>query len=115
MGITYDARALLAAEANRVDMWALHRDALRHQVRPVVPAPVLAQAWRGGPQHNLSRLLRGCDIAPMKYAPRSGWSALYGGVDVGHGHASDDGDRRRTWLTRGALIPLGQVAAGTTA
>ena len=62
MGITYDTGALLAAEANRTDMWALHRDALGHQVRPIVPAPVLAQAWRGGPQHNLSRLLRGCDV-----------------------------------------------------
>jgi hypothetical protein len=65
MGVTYDTGALLAAEVNRIDIWALHRDALRHQVRPFVPAPVLAQAWRGGPQHNLSRLLRGCDIAPM--------------------------------------------------
>jgi hypothetical protein len=65
VGVTYDTGALLAAEANRVDIWALHRDALRHQVRPVVLAPVLAQAWRGGPQPNLSRLLRGCDVAPM--------------------------------------------------
>jgi hypothetical protein len=65
MGVTYDTGALLAAEANRVDLWALHREALRRQVRPVVSAPVLAQAWRGGPQHNLSRLLRGCDVAPM--------------------------------------------------
>ncbi|WP_198663726.1 PIN domain-containing protein [Jiangella endophytica] len=65
MGITYDTGALVAAEANRVDIWALHRDALRHEIRPVVPAAVLAQAWRGGPQHQLSRLLRGCKIEPM--------------------------------------------------
>lgn len=65
MGITYDTGALVAAESNRVDIWALHRDALRHEIRPVVPAAVLAQAWRGGPQHQLSRLLRGCKIEPM--------------------------------------------------
>ncbi|SDU18135.1 PIN domain-containing protein [Jiangella alkaliphila] len=65
MGITYDTGALVAAEANRVDIWALHRGALRHEIRPVVPAAVLAQAWRGGPQHQLSRLLRGCRIEPV--------------------------------------------------
>jgi hypothetical protein len=26
---------------------------------------VLAQAWRGGPQAGLSRLLRGCEIEPL--------------------------------------------------
>jgi hypothetical protein len=31
---------------------------------PVVPVVVLAQAWRAAPQHNLSRLLRGCRIVP---------------------------------------------------
>jgi len=25
---------------------------------------VLAQAWRGGPQHQISRVLKGCDILP---------------------------------------------------
>lgn len=42
MGIRYDTGALVAAEANRVDIWALHRDGLRHEIRPVVPAAV----WR---------------------------------------------------------------------
>jgi hypothetical protein len=44
-----------------------------------------AQAWRGGPQHNLSRLLRGCDIAPMteEMARQSGRAcALAGTCDV---------------------------------
>jgi hypothetical protein len=85
MGITYDTGALVAAEAGRVGLWALHRDALRHQVRPVVPAPVLAQAWRGGPQPMLSRLLRGCDIEPMseQLAREAGRAcALAGSSDV---------------------------------
>lgn len=64
-GITYDAGALLAAEANRRDVWALHARALARGVQPVVPAGVLAQAWRGGPQPSLSRLLRGCRVEDL--------------------------------------------------
>lgn len=64
-GVTYDTGALLAAEANRSDLWALHAQSLRRGERPVVPAAVLAQAWRGGPQAQLSRLLRGCQIEPL--------------------------------------------------
>jgi predicted nucleic acid-binding protein len=33
-------------------------------IRPIVPVVVLAQAWRGGPQHQISRVLKGCDILP---------------------------------------------------
>lgn len=62
MGMTYDTGALLAAEANRRDLWALHARSLQRGERPVVPAAVLSQAWRGGPQAQLSRLLRGCRI-----------------------------------------------------
>ena len=43
-------------------MWSVHRRTLGRGLRPVVPSVVLAQAWRGGPQHNLSRLLRGCVV-----------------------------------------------------
>ena len=61
-GLTYDTGALLAAEAHRRDVWALHARALQRGLRPVVPAAVLSQAWRGGPQAELSRFLRGCRI-----------------------------------------------------
>jgi hypothetical protein len=61
-GTTYDTGALLAAEAGDARMWARHRRLLDRDVTPVVPAVVLAQAWRGGPQHLLSRLLGGCRI-----------------------------------------------------
>jgi hypothetical protein len=33
-------------------------------IRPIVPVVVLAQAWRGTPHANLSRLLRGCRVTP---------------------------------------------------
>ena len=61
-GITYDAGALVAAERNQRRLWALHRRALERGLRPTVPAGVLAQVWRGGPQAELSRLLQGCRI-----------------------------------------------------
>ncbi len=64
-GITYDAGALVAAERNQRAVWALHRRALERGLRPTVPAGVLAQAWRGGPQANLSRLLKGCRIEDL--------------------------------------------------
>ncbi len=36
---------------------------------PVVPAVILAQAWRGGPQHSLARLLGGCQVEPLLDGP----------------------------------------------
>jgi hypothetical protein len=64
-GMTYDTGALLAGEAGRRDLWLLHRRLLARGLQPVVPAPVLAQAWRGGPQPLLSRLLAGCTVQPL--------------------------------------------------
>jgi hypothetical protein len=65
MSVTYDTGALLAAEANNRGIWALHARALARGRQPVVPAGVLGQAWRGGPQAQLSRLLRGCRIEAL--------------------------------------------------
>ena len=66
-GVTYDTGALVAAERNDRAMWALHAGFLAEEVAPTVPAPVLAEAWRGGGgrQASLSRLLAMCDIEPM--------------------------------------------------
>jgi hypothetical protein len=64
-GLTYDTGALLAAEAGRRELWALHNWTLQHGRRPVVPAGVLGQAWRGGPQARLSRLLQGCRVEDL--------------------------------------------------
>ena len=47
-------------------MWARHRALLALREVPTVPAPVVAQSWRGGSrQALLSRLLAGCDIEPL--------------------------------------------------
>jgi len=64
-GITYDTGALLAAERGNRRVWALHRRALERGVSPTVPAGVLGQAWRGGPQPQLSQLLAGCAIEDL--------------------------------------------------
>lgn len=65
-GVTYDTGALVAAERNDRAMWALHAGFLAEEVVPVVPAPVLAEAWRGGGrQASLSRLLAMCEVEPM--------------------------------------------------
>jgi hypothetical protein len=66
MGVTYDTGALIAAERNDRAMWALHAGFLAEEVVPVVPAPVLAEAWRGGPrQASLVRLLALCVVEAM--------------------------------------------------
>jgi hypothetical protein len=67
-GITYDTGALLAAEKGSRALWALHKRALDRGLRPTVPAGVLAQAWRGGPQAQLSRLLSGCRFEALTEA-----------------------------------------------
>jgi len=47
-------------------MWALHMGFIAEEVVPVVPAPVLAQAWRGGPrQASLACMLAGCEVESM--------------------------------------------------
>lgn len=62
--IVYDAGALIGAERRNPRLIALHDELTRAKIRPTVPAAVLAQVWRGGPQPLLSRALRGCDILP---------------------------------------------------
>jgi hypothetical protein len=61
-GYTYDAGVLIAADRNDRFVWALHRRLLEGGDTPTVPSTVLAQAWRGGPQAQLSRLLAGCEV-----------------------------------------------------
>ena len=62
--VVYDTGALVAAERRDPDFLALHDELTAARIRPVVPVVVLAQAWRGGPQQQISRVLKGCDILP---------------------------------------------------
>lgn len=67
-GLTYDTGALIAAERSDRLLWPLHRAALTRGLTPTVPAGVLGEAWRGGPQPQLSRLLKGCLVEPLTEA-----------------------------------------------
>lgn len=63
MGVTYDTGALVAADRGERRAWARHRALLQLRQVPTVPAPVVAQAWRGGSrQARLSRFLLGCNV-----------------------------------------------------
>jgi hypothetical protein len=65
-GVTYDSGALIAAERGERLMWARHRALLLRRVVPTVPAPVIAQCWRGAPrQAQLPRLLAGCEVETL--------------------------------------------------
>jgi hypothetical protein len=65
-GVTYDTGALVAAERNNRTMWKVHSGLLDEGVVPVIPAAVLAQAWRGGArQANLARMLQMCRVEAM--------------------------------------------------
>ena len=47
-------------------MWALHVGFIAEEVVPNIPAPVVAEAWRGGSrQASLARMLAGCQIEEM--------------------------------------------------
>jgi hypothetical protein len=65
-GVTYDSGALIAAERIERRIWARHRALLLRRIVPTIPAPVVAQCWRGTPrQAQLARLLAGCEIESL--------------------------------------------------
>ncbi|MDA8286339.1 MAG: twitching motility protein PilT [Actinomycetota bacterium] len=81
-GVTYDTGALIAGDRNDRRMWALHVGFIAEEVVPSVPAPVVAEAWRGGPrQASLARLLAGCDIEEMTAIQARGVGELAGQAD----------------------------------
>lgn len=125
-GVTYDTGALLAAERNDRRMWALHAGFLAEEVVPTVPAPVLAQAWRGGSkQASLSRLLALCEVEPMseeqaraigRLADRSRHrdivdvAVVEGAVRRGDGIVTSDAkDMRRIMAALDENVPLESV------
>lgn len=66
MSVTYDTGALIAADRGERQMWLRHRAFLMQREVPTVPAPVLAQGWRGSPrQALLAKLIAGCDVEPL--------------------------------------------------
>jgi hypothetical protein len=75
--VTYDTGALIAAERDSRSVWRLHRRMIERGINPTLPTVVLGQAWRGGPQARLSRLVNGCRIEPLTESQaRSAGAAL---------------------------------------
>jgi len=62
--IVYDTGALLAAERRDWRFVRIHRNRMAGRLRVFVPVVVLAQAWRGGKQHELTEVLKDCEIVP---------------------------------------------------
>ena len=81
-GVTYDTGALVAADHNDRRMWALHAGFLAEEVSPTVPAPVLAEAWRGGSrQASLARFLVLCSVESMNEQQAKSVGILAGKAD----------------------------------
>jgi hypothetical protein len=58
-----DAGALIALDRGDRDVWALLADTHRAGEPPVIPAPIIAQAWRGAArQARMAKVLSGADL-----------------------------------------------------
>jgi len=118
-GLTYDTGALIAAERSDRLMWSLHRAAVTRGVVPTVPTGVLSEAWRGGPQHQLSRLLKGCSFENLDEAAarRVGVLVAESGVTDTVDLAVVDGAVRRgdvVVTSNRSHIEQGAAATGTS-
>lgn len=82
-GLVYDTGALLAAERDDRRFWAIHSRAMARRRAPVVPTPVLVEAWRGRPA--MARALQGCRIEPLDAESARAAGRMLGActVDVG--------------------------------
>jgi predicted nucleic acid-binding protein len=65
-GLTLDTGALIAADRNDRAFWAFFKEASNREVVPVIPAPVLAQAWRSPRQARLAQLVKACSVEPLE-------------------------------------------------
>lgn len=62
----YDTGALIAAERHDRRLAVRHALGIRERRRLIIPAPVLAQAWRdGGGQASLARFVATCEVATL--------------------------------------------------
>jgi len=89
---------LIVADLGDARMGGFHADALRRGILPTVPAAVLAQVWRGGPQPSLSRVLKGCRVEPLteEHARAVGRLAAHSGHDDATDLSVVEGAVRRT-------------------
>lgn len=60
--VTFDTGVLVGLDRHDRSAWLALEEAVARGVRPVVPAPVVTQAWRSRRQANLARALRHCRV-----------------------------------------------------
>jgi hypothetical protein len=71
--VTMPSAELTLVDQRKRSLWPLSGVfGLNLGIRPIVSVMVLAQAWRGTPHANLSRLLRGCQVTPDTDGTRQG-------------------------------------------
>ena len=64
-GLTLDSGALIAAERGDRSFWAIWKEAEARDTDVTVPAPVVAQVFRGATSAVVARLLRACVVEPL--------------------------------------------------
>ena len=96
-------------------MWARHRALLTARTAPTAPAPVVAQAWRGGSrQVLLAQLLRRCDVEALDDALARTTGALAakaGTADVVDACVAEGALRRRDLVVSSDPDDLKALAA----
>lgn len=65
VGVVLDAGALILAEKNDRRFWTFWKKSLQQGLDVTVPAPVLAQSWRGGKNVRMALVLKSCSIEPL--------------------------------------------------
>ena len=63
--VTLDAGPLIAADRNDRRFWVWWKWVTRNGIVVRVPAPVVAQAWRGARNARMAQVLAGCDVIHM--------------------------------------------------
>jgi predicted nucleic acid-binding protein len=75
----YDAGVLVAIDRNARRMWAIHHLAVEEGRRLLVPAVVVAPAWRDARrQVQLGRFLHSCEVVPVGLEVAKAAGALCG-------------------------------------
>jgi hypothetical protein len=111
-GVTYDSGALIAAERGERRMWARHRALLLSRIVPVVPAPVLAQCWRGTlRQTQLVRLLAGSEIDETRAKAAGTLAGRAGIADIVDANVVEGAIRRQDLIVSSDEGDLTAIAA----
>lgn len=67
-GLTFDTGFLIAIDRDERSAWRFWRSALQAELLMTVPAPVVAQAWRGSRNVRMSMFLHSCAIDGLTVA-----------------------------------------------